>query len=118
TEDAQAAVAAGADAIVVSNHGGRQLDGVSSSINMVAPIRDAVGDKTTIIMDGGVRSGQDIVKAIANGAQSVMIGRPWIWALAARGEAGLGALLRTYKAEMDVSMALTGARAIADISDN
>lgn len=118
TEDAKAAVAAGADGIVVSNHGGRQLDGVSSTIKMTPRIRDAVGDKTTIIMDGGVRSGQDIVKALANGAHSVMIGRPWVWALAARGEAGLDALLRTFKAEMDVSMALTGAPTLADISDD
>jgi len=116
TEDAKAAVAAGADGIVISNHGGRQLDGVSSSINMTSKIRDAVGDKTTIIMDGGVRSGQDVVKAVANGAQTVLIGRPWIWALAARGQAGLDALLRTFKAEMNVSMALTGAPSITDIS--
>ena len=116
TEDAKAAVAAGADGIVVSNHGGRQLDGVSSSINMTSKIRDAVGDKTSVIMDGGVRSGQDIVKAIAKGAQTVLIGRPWIWALAARGEAGLDALLRTFKAEMHVSMALTGVTNITDIS--
>ncbi len=116
-EDAKAAMRSGADGIVVSNHGGRQLDGVSSTINMVPRIRDALGDQTTIIMDGGVRSGQDIVKAVANGAQAAMIGRPWIWALAARGEAGLDALLSTFKAEMDVSMALTGAPIIADISD-
>jgi len=116
TEDAKAAVAAGADGIVISNHGGRQLDGVSSSINMTSKIRDAVGDNTTIIMDGGVRSGQDIVKAVANGAQTALIGRPWIWALAARGQAGLDALLRTFKAEMNVSMALTGAPSITDIS--
>jgi L-lactate dehydrogenase (cytochrome) len=118
TEDANAAVAAGADGIVISNHGGRQLDGVSSTINMTSKIRDAVGNKTSIIMDGGVRSGQDIVKAVASGAQAVMIGRPWIWALAARGQAGLDALLRTYKAEMRVSMALTGITNIKDISDN
>ncbi len=118
SEDARASLTVGADAIVVSNHGGRQLDGVSSSINMVAHIRDKLGDKTTIIMDGGVRSGQDIVKAISRGASSVMIGRPWIWALAARGGSGLDALLRTYKAEMDVSMALTGAPTIADILDD
>ncbi|MCF6221295.1 MAG: L-lactate dehydrogenase [Robiginitomaculum sp.] len=118
SEDAQDAVAAGADALVVSNHGGRQLDGVSSTIKMTPRIRDAVGNKTTIIMDGGVRNGQDIVKALANGAHSVMIGRPWVWALAALGEAGLDALLRTFKAEMDVSMALTGAPTLADISDD
>lgn len=116
-EDAKSAVRSGADGIVVSNHGGRQLDGVSSSINMTPRICDAVGDQTTIIMDGGVRSGQDIVKALANGAEAVMVGRPWIWALAARGETGLDALLRTFKAEMNVSMALTGVPNIADISE-
>jgi len=84
---------------------------------MTPRICDAVGDQTTIIMDGGVRSGQDIVKALANGAEAVMVGRPWIWALAARGETGLDALLRTFKAEMNVSMALTGVPNIADISE-
>ena len=111
-------MAAGADGIVVSNHGGRQLDGVSSSINMTPRIRDAVGDKTTIIMDGGIRSGLDVVKAIANGADFTMIGRAWIWALAARGQGGLDALLRTFKSEMDVAMALTGVTDIADITSN
>ncbi len=114
--DAQAAVDAGADGIVVSNHGGRQLDGVSSTINMTASVRDKVGDKTTIIMDGGVRNGQDVLKAIARGTQSVLIGRPWIWALAAKGEAGLNELLQTFKAEMHVSMALTGVTKISEIS--
>ena len=116
-EDAKAAFAAGADAIVVSNHGGRQLDGVASSIEMTARIRDALGDDLTIIMDGGVRSGQDVLKAIANGAQFVLIGRPWIWALAGRGQKGLDALLRTFRSEMHVSMALTGAPKIADVTD-
>ena len=115
-EDAKEAVASGADAIVVSNHGGRQLDGVSSSINMTPRIRDVVGDKTMIIMDGGVRSGQDIVKAVANGADFTLIGRAWIWALAARGQDGLEALLATFKSEMDVSMALTGVTNIANIT--
>ncbi len=114
-QDAQSAVAAGADAIVVSNHGGRQMDGVSSTINMTPRIRDAVGDKTVIIMDGGIRSGQDVVKAVANGANFTLIGRAWIWALAARGQAGLDALLETFKSEMDVSMALAGATNIAAI---
>jgi len=117
TEDAKTAVATGADGIIISNHGGRQLDGVSSTINMTSTIRDAVGDTTTIIMDGGVRNGQDIVKAIASGAQTTLIGRPWVWALAARGETGLNALLKTFKAEMHVSMALTGVTTINQISD-
>lgn len=116
-EDAKAAVQTGADAIIVSNHGGRQMDGVSSSINMTPRIRDAVGDSTTIIMDGGVRSGQDIVKALANGADYTLIGRAWIWALAARGQGGLDALLATFKSEMDVSMALTGVTNIAGITN-
>ena len=113
-EDAGAAITAGADGIIVSNHGGRQLDGVSSAINMVSKVRDALGDKTTILMDGGVRNGQDIVKAVASGADAALIGRAWIWALAARGEVGLASLLRTFKSEMNVSMALTG---VADISE-
>lgn len=117
-DDAKAAVKVGADAIVVSNHGGRQLDGVSSSINMVPRIREAIGDKTIIIMDGGVRSGQDIVKAIASGANFALIGRAWIWALAGQGQVGLDALLKTFKLEMDVSMALTGAPSIHDITRN
>ncbi len=115
-KDAVAAVKTGADGIVVSNHGGRQLDGVSSTINMTSKIRDAVGERTNIIMDGGIRSGQDIVKAIASGAQTVLIGRPWIWALAARGEMGLNGLLKTFKAEMDVCMALTGITKINQIN--
>ena len=115
-EDAGAAVSAGADGIIVSNHGGRQLDGVSSAINMVSKVRDKLGDKATILMDGGVRNGQDIVKAMASGADAALIGRAWIWALAARGEAGLGALLRTFKSEMNVSMALTGVTDISEIN--
>jgi L-lactate dehydrogenase (cytochrome) len=116
-EDAKAAVRAGADAIIISNHGGRQMDGVSSSITMTPRIRDAVGDKTTIIMDGGIRSGQDVVKALANGADFTLIGRAWIWALAARGQEGLDALLQTFKSEMDVNMALAGVTIIADITN-
>lgn len=117
-KDAKDAVAAGADGLIVSNHGGRQLDGVSSTINMVSKVRDRLGDTTTILMDGGVRNGQDIVKAVASGANATLIGRAWIWALAARGEAGLGALLRTFKSEMNVSMALTGTANIQQITSN
>ncbi|PHS25645.1 MAG: alpha-hydroxy-acid oxidizing enzyme [Robiginitomaculum sp.] len=116
-DDAKSAFAAGADAIVVSNHGGRQLDGVASSISITPRIRNALGDAATIIMDGGVRSGQDVLKARASGADAVLIGRPWVWALAARGQAGLHKLLATFKAEMAVSMALTGATSIVEITD-
>lgn len=115
-EDAKEAASAGADAVVISNHGGRQLDGVSSSIRMTPRIVEAVGDRLAVLMDGGVRGGLDVVKALASGARAVLIGRPWIWAMAGRGEPGLAALLRTFKAEMKVAMALTGTPRIADIS--
>ena len=115
-DDARAAVDVGADGVVVSNHGGRQLDGVSSTIRALPRIADAVGDRATVLMDGGVRSGQDIVRAIASGARAVLMGRPWIWAVAARGEAGLRYLLRVMKGEMNVSMALTGATDIGAIT--
>ncbi len=115
-EDALAAAQAGADAIIVSNHGGRQLDGVSSSISMLPRVADVVHDKVTILMDGGVRSGQDVVKALALGAKATLIGRPWIYATAAKGEAGLKSLLETFRGEMEISMALTGAPCVADLT--
>lgn len=114
--DALAAADAGADAIVISNHGGRQLDGVASAISVLPQIADAVGDRVEIIMDGGVRSGLDVVKAVALGAKMALIGRPWVYAVAARGEGGLGDLLQGFKGEMDVSMALTGAPTLAQLS--
>jgi len=117
-QDAKSAVKAGADAIIISNHGGRQLDGVSSGIAMTPRIKDALGDATTILMDGGVRSGQDIVKAVASGADAVLMGRPWVWALAAKGQAGLKTYLSTIQAEMRVSMALTGTTTIDEISED
>ena len=117
-EDAVAATDAGADAIVVSNHGGRQLDGVASSITVTPGIVDAVGDRAAVLMNGGVRCGKDVAAALAYGAKAVLIGRPWIWALAAQGERGLKTLLRTLKAEMEVCMALTGAPTIADITSD
>ncbi|MEM9494899.1 MAG: L-lactate dehydrogenase [Pseudomonadota bacterium] len=115
-DDARAAADAGADAVVVSNHGGRQLDGVASSIAALPRIADEVGDKVTTLMDGGVRSGLDVVRARALGARAVLIGRPWIYAVAARGEAGLTALLATMKSGMDVAMALTASTRIDDVT--
>lgn len=114
-EDAIAAANAGADAVVVSNHGGRQLDGVSSSIRALPPIVDALASRADVLMDGGARSGQDVARAVASGARAVMIGRPWIWAVAARGGAGLKRLLATFNEELRVTMALTGAPTIADL---
>lgn len=107
-EDAQKAAEIGADAIVVSNHGGRQLDGTLSSIRMVPEIAAAVGDKTEVWMDGGIRSGQDVLKAVALGAKGVMIGRAFVYGLGAMGEAGVTKALEVIHKELDTSMALCG----------
>lgn len=114
-DDAQAAVDAGADGIVVSNHGGRQLDSAASTISKLPIIAQRVGAHTQILLDGGVRSGVDIFKALALGARGVLIGRAWIWALAGAGEAGLRALLATLQRELLLTMTLAGVRTIADI---
>jgi len=114
-EDAKFAVGVGADAIVVSNHGGRQLDGALSSIKALPPIVDAVGDKLEVWMDGGIRSGQDLLKALAMGARSTMIGRAWNFGLGAMGEAGVTAALDIIRRELDTSMALCGVRTIGEI---
>ena len=114
-EDARAAAAIGAQAIVVSNHGGRQLDGVLSTTRALPAIAQAVGDRVTVMVDGGVRSGLDVVKMIALGARAVLIGRPWLWALAAQGEAGVTHLLDIIEAEMRVAMMLTGVNAVEKI---
>jgi L-lactate dehydrogenase (cytochrome) len=107
-EDAREAVKVGAQGIVVSNHGGRQLDGVLSGVRALPPIADAVGDELTILMDGGVRSGLDVVKALALGARACLIGRPWAWALGARGQAGVQHVLQIIRQEMIMALALTG----------
>ena len=114
--DAVEAVKRGADGIIVSNHGGRQLDGVASSISMLPRIADKVAGQTTLIMDGGVRSGQDILKVLALGGQAAMIGRPWVYALAGAGEAGLLNQLKALHGEFSVSMALTGVTAVDQIT--
>ena len=107
-EDARLACEHGAAGVVVSNHGGRQLDGAPSSISALPRVVDAAGGRLEILMDGGVHSGQDVVKALALGAQSVMIGRAWVYALAACGEAGVRHLLSQMQREMAVTLALTG----------
>ncbi|MBS0412676.1 MAG: alpha-hydroxy-acid oxidizing protein, partial [Proteobacteria bacterium] len=106
--DAAQAAAVGVEGIVVSNHGGRQLDGVASSITALPRIADAVGDRMTVLMDGGVRSGLDVLKALASGAQACLIGRAWAWALGARGEAGVTHMLQILRGELRMAMALTG----------
>jgi L-lactate dehydrogenase (cytochrome) len=114
-EDARQALASGADGLVVSNHGGRQLDGAPSTIRALPRIRDAVGEAATVLMDGGVRSGVDVFRAVASGADGVMIGRPWVYALAAGGEAGVTVMLETLRAEFALTMALAGVTRVADI---
>ena len=114
-EDAEKAASLGADAIVVSNHGGRQLDGALSSIRMLPEIAAAVGDKTEVWMDGGVRTGQDVLKAVALGAKGVMIGRAFVYGLGAMGEAGVTKALEVIHKELDTSMALCGETRLADV---
>lgn len=115
-DDALAAVAAGADGVIVSNHGGRQLDSASSSIAKLPSVVAAVGDKTEVLMDGGVRSGLDVVKAVALGARAVLIGRPWVWANAARGQAGVSDLLAVFKREIEIAMALMGVTRVEQLT--
>ena len=111
-EDAEMAAATGADAIIVSNHGGRQLDGASSSISRLEEIADAVGDRVEIHFDGGIRSGQDVLKALCLGAKGTFIGRPFLYGLGARGERGVTQALEIIRKEMDITMALCGKRDI------
>ncbi|RRO13391.1 FMN-dependent L-lactate dehydrogenase LldD [Pectobacterium aquaticum] len=115
-EDAKEAVRFGADGIVVSNHGGRQLDGVLSTAHALPAIADAVKGEITILADSGIRTGLDVVRMIALGADGVMLGRAFVYALAAAGEAGVVNLLNLIEKEMRVAMTLTGAKSIADIT--
>ncbi len=106
--DAVRAAEEGMDGIVVSNHGGRQLDGSLSTIAALPAVRDAVAGRMTILLDGGVHSGLDVLRALALGADGILLGRAWAWALAAKGEAGVAAMLAIVKEELEVAMALTG----------
>jgi L-lactate dehydrogenase (cytochrome) len=115
-EDAKLAAAAGADAIVVSNHGGRQLDGTVSSIRALPEIVQAVGDRTEVIFDGGIQSGQDVLKALALGAKGTMIGKAFAWSLGAMGEAGVTKGLEIIRKELDVTMALCGLKDVKQAS--
>jgi L-lactate dehydrogenase (cytochrome) len=114
-EDAKIAADIGADAIIVSNHGGRQLDGAAAPIDLLARIIDAVGDRVEVHMDSGIRTGQDVFKAIALGAKSTYIGRAYIYGLGAMGEAGVTTALEVMKKELDTTMALCGETDIKDV---
>lgn len=107
-DDALSAAGRGADGVVVSNHGGRQLDGVASTISVLPRVRDALAPEVAVLLDSGVRSGLDVFRARALGATGVLIGRPWVYAVAARGEAGLTRLLAAFDRELSVAMALGG----------
>ena len=115
-EDARMALKVGADAIVVSNHGGRQLDGALSSIRALPAIMDAVGDRVEVHLDSGIRSGQDVLKAMAMGASGTYVGRAYTYGLGAMGEAGVTRALEIIHKELDVSMALCGRRRIEELS--
>ncbi len=115
-DDAQRARDAGASAIVVSNHGGRQLDGSPATLDVLAPIADAVGQDVEVLLDGGVRRGTDVLKALALGARAVLVGRPILWGLAWSGEAGARFVLDTLRRELDLAMALAGAPTLSAIT--
>jgi L-lactate dehydrogenase (cytochrome) len=114
-EDARRAVEVGVDGIVVSNHGGRQLDAVPSTAAALPDIVDVVGDQVEVLADGGVRTGLDVVKLVALGARAVLIGRAWAWAVAARGEPGVRHVLKVMKADIDVALALMGQNSITTV---
>ena len=116
-EDAREAADCNIDGIVVSNHGGRQLDGVSSTARALPAVTEAIAGRMPVLVDGGVRSGLDVARMLALGADFVLIGRSWAYALAARGEAGVAHVLSLIEAEMRVAMALTGSATIADLNN-
>jgi L-lactate dehydrogenase (cytochrome) len=114
-DDALIALETGADAIVVSNHGGRQLDGAPATIDMLGPIIDAVGGKVEVLFDSGIRTGIDIMKAVAMGARGVMVGRAYVYGLGAGGEAGVTRALEILKSELDITMGLCGEKDITKV---
>jgi L-lactate dehydrogenase (cytochrome) len=114
-EDARAAVREGADAIVVSNHGGRQLDDTPATAEVLPRVVDAVGDHTEVLVDGGIRRGTDILKAVALGARAVLVARPYWWGLAAGGSSGVSSVIEVFRSELDMAMALSGRPSIESI---
>ena len=114
-DDAKLALEHGINGIVVSNHGGRQVDGAVAALDALAEVREAVGHDALVLMDSGIRRGSDVVKALALGATAVLIGRPYAYGLAAGGQAGVEAVVRQLAGELDLTMALSGARSVADV---
>jgi L-lactate dehydrogenase (cytochrome) len=114
-EDARRAADAGVDGVIVSNHGGRQLDSVPSTAMALPGVVEAIGDRVEVLADGGVRTGLDVVKMLALGARAVLIGRAWAWAVAAHGEAGVRHVLEVLRADIDTALALTGRTSVTDL---
>jgi lactate 2-monooxygenase len=117
-EDAVRALAAGVDGIVVSNHGGRQVDGAVAALDALEEVRAAVGPEATVLMDGGIRGGADVLKALALGADAVLVGRPYVYALAVGGSDGVSALIQQLAAETDVTLALLGGRSVNELDSS
>jgi lactate 2-monooxygenase len=115
-DDARMAADAGVDGVIVSNHGGRQIDGEIASLDALPDVVAAVGDRVAVLLDSGVRTGSDVIKALALGAQAVLIGRPYVYGLGIAGEAGVTHVLKSLLAEFDLSMALAGARCLDDVT--
>ncbi len=115
-DDARLAADAGVEAVALSNHGGRQLDAAPATLDLVAPVADAVGDRVEIICDGGVRRGSDIVKAVALGARACMAGRAYLYALGAGGERGVDQVLHAFEVDVRRTMALLGVRTVSDLT--
>ena len=117
-EDARRALDAGVDGLVVSNHGGRQLDAVPSTAAALPAVAEAVGGQTTVLADGGIRNGLDVVKMLALGAEAVILGRAWAWSVAAEGQAGVEKMLRVLRSDADVALALTGQNSVRDLDSS
>jgi lactate 2-monooxygenase len=113
--DATTAIEHGMDGLVVSNHGGRQVDGAIATMDALLPILDAVGGRVPVILDSGVRSGADIFRALALGAAAVGLGRPYVWGLAAGGEEGVRQVIRNYRADFDLTLGLAGLASVRNI---
>jgi isopentenyl diphosphate isomerase/L-lactate dehydrogenase-like FMN-dependent dehydrogenase len=114
-DDARRAADAGIDGVIVSNHGGRQIDGEIASLEALPDVVDAVGDHMTVLFDSGIRTGSDVIKALALGARAVLVGRPYVYGLGLGGEDGVRHVLRSLLAELDLSMALSGCSSLDDL---
>jgi lactate 2-monooxygenase len=117
-EDAVRALAAGVDGIIVSNHGGRQVDGAVAALDALEEVRAATGPEATVLMDGGIRGGADVIKALALGADAILLGRPYVYALAVGGFEGVSALIEQLAAETDLTLALLGARSVNELDSS